>query len=294
MKEETVDDSPKSSGTCVKEVPDRLRERGRLKVVSTELRERLAERAIKRNLRSINLDGQILEEVVDIEVIKKLVETRKVAYEERGVAEPGLDPFDYNARFFILKNEGGEVRKVVRAVNRSIYGIIPTELNLLPPDEIKDFFRRTGFELFEDLIESTIDESGRSGIRSVLKKYEGSRTVYEVGGLYAFEHDVSDLLPLIVGIGQIAYSENWDLVVQTQRTTHAAFYMSFYPYYPIAGEIKLTDSGDVEYHEFLDCYNRPAITMALEGSKFREVFQRRVELWFQVRESLGESGDSGE
>ena len=109
--------------------------------------------------RNIVSGVKILREIKSTEEKNKLINIRGKFYAEKGIAEPceGEDPFDKDARFFVLEGYRDNVKysKVCRLVNRNSLGILPSELNLKNKGELCDFFSRNGCNVNYDVLEKS-------------------------------------------------------------------------------------------------------------------------------------------
>jgi hypothetical protein len=244
------------------------------------------------SVRGCVFSGRGILEKVESEDEQRLLEQkielgrwRSLAY---GVKKPPLpeikfkhrggDPFDEFSDFFIYYEECDDydqhrkISKVVRAVKRdNSLRILPSELNLMTKEQIEEFLSDNDCVIVNGKLQDPdLDDEGKRKIRDILRRYEKG-TVYEVGGLFGGDEQSGYLDPvtLILGVGQIAYDEKWDLVIQTLHPRHAQFYRNIYPYKTLAESRAVSGNGR-DRKGFLDYCGRPAVTLAIDGVEFRQ------------------------
>ncbi len=250
-------------------------------------------RGLVRALR-FNMGQWTFREIADEDKKQELINLRSKNYKARHVKESKIDdfdPFDLGARFFVLngKENGREyISKCIRTVNRKTHGILPSELSLLKLEELVQFSER--FMLNKDYEstwrESTMDNLGKYNIATLLEKYNGSDKLYEIGGLFGEDPSLTSSLILMLGIGKIGYKEKWDLVIQTQHPRHVSGYHCIgFPYQEIAGHTQtyIDETGKLR-KGYKDHNDRPAITLSLEGERFRRRYSRIQEKISQIIE----------
>lgn len=213
----------------------------------------------------------ILAEVTDPLEKNRLIKMRSLFYSERGITEVrinGEDPFDSYSRFFVLNEpDNDHALCVIRAVNRNNpFRIIPSELSLIDSVKRRELVLKKSGECFGDLWQdSTLTEQDKRNFRRLLNHFQNSKTVYEIGGLFGCTGKVYNPINAILGIGEIGFRENWDLVIQTQHPRHSELYKRIgFPYHALTGE-------------YLDHCKRPAITLFLNGTEFRRNYQAILE-----------------
>ncbi len=247
-------------------------------------------RCLERFSSSISTNSWEFREVIDSSERDFLILLRSKHYQERHVKESRIgdtDPFDQDSRFFVLVgNEGGGeyISKAIRVVNRkkTRFGFLPSELSLMNLEMLKRFSESCGknYNDRNSLVGSNLGIEGRKNLLGLLNDYKDSDKVYEVGGLFGSDPSVLSPLALILGIGKIGNKEEWDLVIQTQHPRHIKGYeVVGFPYRRIAGHDQTYfDTTELTYKPgYLDHCGRPAITLALEGEEFREVYGEHFE-----------------
>jgi len=206
----------------------------------------------------------VLTEIHDADLIRRLTQERMQIYQESEVREPlcdGKDLFDRAARFFVLHDSHKKnISKVIRAVDRNYFGIIPTELNGKTGDELHNFYDSFEYNTNGDLKESSLSLESRQVLQDFIMNHQ--RKIYEPGGFFSregFERDKKSHLVAIMGIAQVVYTEQWDAVIQTHHPKHTEIYLNMsFPY-------RILD-------HFTDFCSRPAATLYLDGAEFRQQF----------------------
>ena len=188
--------------------------------------------------------------------------------------EEYMDAFDLYSRFFFLRGDHRPSPKylLLKIINRQIYGLVPTELSLYDRVELVNTNRTKNLGIDESkLSDSTMTQESRDKLTELIKKFNNSQTVYEVGGLCGSDQTRLGTIGLIYLIARIANIEKWDFEIQTCHPKHVPIYLaSGLPYRTIN---PTTASGrKISPEPYLDYLGRPAVTLYLDGEELRERF----------------------
>ena len=206
-------------------------------------------------------------------------ETRNSYYEERGVTsmtpkkegapEENMDFFDKTARVFRLEKIGDpNTYLLLRAINRKLAGLIPSELSLYSIEELIELSEKKGLGFNKDkLFNSTISEESKEKFKGLLSRFQNSSRVYELGGLCGKDNSRLGTMELIYSISRFGCDDDWDLEIQTCHPKHVPIYLAAgLPY----KSINPRGNSKKEFEPYLDYLGRPAVTMYLIIKELRE------------------------
>src|SRR3989338_5720083 len=225
------------------------------------LKDRLFVKGMSIDLGLTEKQRGFLEKFFPLEIKEKIINNEPVLTEIREPLCDGKDLFDRASRFFVLHDSHKKnISKVIRAVDRNYFGIIPTELNGKTGDELHNFYDSFEYNTNGDLKESSLSLESRQVLQDFIMNHQ--RKIYEPGGFFSregFERDKKSHLVAIMGIAQVVYTEQWDAVIQTHHPKHTEIYLNMsFPY-------RILD-------HFTDFCSRPAATLYLDGAEFRQQF----------------------
>ena len=212
-----------------------------------------------------NPNHWVLEEIKSDSKKKELIRERNQFYMRKRIKTPTSaqsDPFDYSARFFILReNDSDKVLKSLRIVTRdNPLGLIPLELNLMDADELQHFSRAYNYPLTQ----STLKPEELNHIQQLLSRNVNSG-IYDIGGFFG-EGNTASALALILGVTKLCYDESFSFLTQTQNPRHTRCYLDTgLPYEVIGGD---------SFEGYEDVCQRPATTLGIENTRAFRTFYR--------------------
>ncbi|MBR9704090.1 hypothetical protein GOV12_01655 [Candidatus Pacearchaeota archaeon] len=182
----------------------------------------------------------------------------------------GTDYFDRPkiARFFYQHRYSQSIKKKstffksFRVISRkNPLLLLPSEFCTLDQKSLDDLSEKMGHDklLYQ---ESSISDKEADRFYRFLEKHNPDK-IYEIGGFFGTDPCHSKNLLMLYNIGNIAYQEGWEALIQTVHPNQARFYelCTPYPYHRLTPQ------------PYIDHLNRTSITLYLDGNEFKKTFE---------------------